>query len=304
MRTTEFKDSRIQGLKGNGNRRAPLNPRTFKALNPSRPAAFTIVELIVVITIIALLLALAVPGLSRMATEAKFSSTIQAINGTLTRAHYAALSDRTLVAVRFVAGAWDVDKDGQVSEAPDRQYAVTYQYACATEDRVTPTKVLYSERFERRKNSTAVELPPGMWVAPIEAYTPGALGEEVLKGPLGRFELDANNTNFMKADDFLVVFDPQTGVRLGPRSPDRQTWPRYSLLAPDLTAGQAVRESEQIRRHNFSGIVLYERDPLRALGATGPGIEKKRQDLLRRTGRPYFVHRFSGALVMGNQETK
>ena len=82
----------------------------------------------------------------------------------------------------------------------------------------------------------------------------------------------------------------------------RNTWPRFQMTATDLTTPASPRESADVERFNFSGIVIYRREPFLALDASASAED--RQDVLRRFGRPYFVHRYSGGLVMGTQETQ
>ena len=74
------------------------------------------------------------------------------------------------------------------------------------------------------------------------------------------------------------------------------------MTATDMTTPASPRESAQVERFNFSGIVIYKREPFLALGASASADD--RQDVLRRFGRPYFVHRYSGGLVMGTRDTQ
>ena len=96
---------------------------------------------------------------------------------------------------------------------------------------------------------------------------------------------------FLRSDDFLIVFDPNSGVR-GSGSISNPT--RFPLLGYNAVTKE---EDPNINRFNYGGIVLYRREVFDALGENASGAD--RQALLQRMGRPYYVRRFGGGLVMG-----
>ena len=285
-------------------------------------SAFTIIELIVVITVIALILAIAVPGMSAINLESRFSRATQTINGALTRAYFAALADVNMTAVRFLPGEWDFNETAEAQRAVGGQNMLTYSYvgtSAANPD--NPDNVLFGEYFQRREGSSSIQLPDDIGIAPVEALDTGTrqvvvnqgngdgmvsranLGRDfVLSGYRRDFTLDAAipSEDFLQADDFLIVFDPQTGVRSGVPTPMR-----VKAYVPSSYGGWAGgRETDRnqagdvfYRRYSFSGIVLYRREPFVSLGDD----PEARQNWLRANGRPYLVHRFSGGLVMGTQ---
>jgi type II secretory pathway pseudopilin PulG len=280
---------------------------------------FTIVELLVVIMVIVLILAIAVPGLSAIATQSRFSAATQEINGALTRAYYAALSDVNLTAVRFVPGSWDVDARAEAQRPTGRQHLVTYRYTgTSAADPTALDKVAFGEYFARREGYESLQLPEDVWVAPVEALEPDAgktmTGTRVLEGKPytqpGSFYLDPDpdKGNLLNADDFLIIFDPQTGLRrvTAPialkASIPAGKWDFGTFTKPveaDRWPPTSTDTEDRYRRYNFSGIVLYPREPFLALGVDATGTD--RQDWLRVHGRPYLVHRFGGGLVMGAQ---
>ena len=185
---------------------------------------------------VALVLAIAVPGLSAIATESRFSSATQSINGALTRAYYAALEDVNMTAVRFLPGEWNYDENAEKQRPAGRQHLLTYSYVgTSAADPTDVNMVRFGEYFQRRAGGTTVQLPDDVWVAPLEAvetgsrkvgnYTYNNFGEDfVLNGVRGQFRLDADPTvsgDFLHADDFLITFDPQTGVCAGRPAPAR-----------------------------------------------------------------------------------
>ena len=285
-----------------------------------RPSAFTIVELIVVITVVALILAIAIPGLSAIATESHFNSATQSVNGALTRAYYAALEDVNMTAVRFLPGEWNYDETAEAQRPPGRQHVLTYSYVATTAaDPSDVTKVRFGEYFQRREGGATLQLPDDVWIAPLESLETGTrkigtrtytnFGEDfVLNGDRGQFRLDADPTvsgDFLQADDFLITFDPQTGVCVGKPAPRRVK----AYVPEDCTEAGGAAGSETDRnqsgntfyqRYNFSGIVIYRRGPFVSLG-DGSEAAADRQDWLRANGRPYLLHRFGGGLVMGTQ---
>jgi type II secretory pathway pseudopilin PulG len=262
---------------------------------------FTIVELVVVVIIITLVLALVIPGLSAMATESRYSAATQTIRSAVTRAHVASQADRNMVALRFVPDEWDTQADAEQKPPQGRQHMVTYAYRTTTDVEVSGGfEVQYQERFERREDSKSVALPTDIWAAPVEALSrTTAVRNGVLEGTIGQFELDPTRTAFLPADDFLIVFDPQTGLQGAVRAASPNDWTRYPLLATDFTA-TPFRERPDVRRFNFAGVVLYRREPFTALGRDAAPDD--REPVLRRFGRPYFVHRSGGGLVTGLED--
>ncbi len=256
-----------------------------------RRRAFTIVELIVVVVVIALILGLALPGLSAMTNDARFSAALQSISGALNRARIESLADMNMTAVRFVRGDWDAEDGGKTATLRDRQHVVGFRYKLQSQDPSNASKVTFDERFERSPGSEAVILPADIWAAPVEALQPASVA--ILDGRIGSFSLmqPGEENDFLRSDDFLIVFDPNNGVR-GSGSISNPT--RFPLLGYNALTQE---EDSGIHRFNHAGIVLYRREAFAALGENASGAD--RQALLQRMGRPYYVRRFGGGLVMG-----
>jgi hypothetical protein len=131
----------------------------------------------------------------------------------------------------------------------------------------------------------------------------------VLRGNVGEFHLEALdqsgtvNPDFYNADDFLVIFDPHTGLMGGGRPT------AYGLRAYDPNTkterggdwnSTNQTWNEEFNRFAFTGLVIYPREQFAALPTDADGTD--RQDLLRRIGRVYYVNRHSGVLAAGEQE--
>ena len=294
-------------------------PPTGKLRGSTPPRrAFTVVELAVVIGIIVLLVALAVPAFNSMSVQSRHASAVQSINGILTRTHIAAIGERSMMAVRFGPAAWDLDQTAEGAADKNRQVAVTYRYMTSVEEPFNPGNVYYDERFVRREESQPIRLPSDVWVAPAEGllsqnlYGYSNFGADfVLRGNVGQFELEALdqsgavNAEFYNADDFLVVFDPHTGLMGGGR-PSAFGLRAYDPVNGVESAGNWRGANAnppwnpEFNRFAFTGLVIYPREPFVALGANADGTD--RQELLRRIGRAYYVNRHSGVLVAGEQE--
>lgn len=297
---------------------------------PALPAAFTVVELLVVISVIVLILALAMPNLSALHADTRFKTTTQTINAMLTRAYFLSLAEQTMTAVRFVPAEWDASTDETGRRG--RQRAVIYKYVASSDvERGDGSfQVQFEEYFQRVESIRAAELPIDVWVAPLEALSdqtvtiPGEgtieLGQNlVLSGRISdpsapaehNFTFDADRSSggtdadaFLNADDFLIVFDPQIGLRAGVRRayPLKAYVPGVDIETFwDDWNGNGLADSNEPRyqRYGFTGLVLYRREPFVALGSQADGDE--RQELLQREGRPYLAHPFSGGLLSAMQ---
>ncbi|MEW6197368.1 MAG: prepilin-type N-terminal cleavage/methylation domain-containing protein [Planctomycetota bacterium] len=268
-------------------------------------SAFTLVELIVVVTVIVLVLAIGIPALSAMNAEARLTSAQQTIQGATTRAYYMALAERTMTAVRFYPAEWDAaTKPGESQQG--RQRVAVYRWVGST---VAPSgaALRLNEYFARAGELESVTLPEDVWVAPIEAlavnqYRPPNYGANfVLTGQIGVFGYDppeppnSDPQGVLWADDFLIVCDPQAGVRTG--EPRKFPLRAYSPLDNYEVEPDPGQSGIRYNRYSAAGLVVYRREPFVALGSAAAGAQ--RQTLLRTSGRPYLVHRFSGGLLAG-----
>jgi type II secretory pathway pseudopilin PulG len=285
--------------------------------------AFTLVELIIVITVIVLILAIAIPGLSAMGAEARLTAAQQTIQGMTTQAYSLALANRAMTAVRFFPGEWDTVDPAQQRVPGGRQHLAIYSYVATSEQENPPGSgnfvIAFGEYFERAKDLSSAALPEDVWVAPLEALSaqgtiahtdgtldpPFPLGQNfVLDGTAGQFRFNADRAigdggDLLNADDFLIVNDPETGIRTSTPTPFRLRAYAPAPVAYDVD--QDPTTSNWYQRYSFSGVVTYRREPFMSLpgGAAAAGVD--RQNYLRDSGRPFMMHRFSGGLLPGMQ---
>ncbi len=281
-------------------------------------------------TVIVLVLALAVPGLSAMNAQARMTSAVQTVNGMMTRAYYLSVADTAMTAVRFLPAEWDVvDPTKQVAAGAQRVAVYKYVGSADRENSSGGFDVKYEEYFQRAEDIGSAELPADIWVAPLEALSqqpvtlngthqyPNFGQDFVLDGWIQdrtrrnehHFALDANRDahadSLLNADDFLVVFDPQMGLRGGvPEAHQLRAFdPRLrAVAATGETETAGARDGsgnviEPYRRYNFTGVVIYRRENFLTLGSEASGED--RQNMLIQTGRPYLAQRFGGGLLSG-----
>lgn len=304
-------------------RRNHPHMRQASGFAPRPRRAFTITELLVVISIIVLILAIGIPAFSSMSLESRFTQATEIANGVITRANIAALSDRSPTLVRFVPAEWDLDPNSDRTGLQGRQRAITYRYSFEPEDPYNLGTVKFiqtsngvetfsAETFRREESSQETLFPEDVWVAPAEALVDGpnntvqvpyGNSRHILNGTFGSadqsFFLDWNQNNaHLDSDDFTIAFDGQTGVKRGPVY--GQSAQTVRLWAEDPRSNAPTKQAE-LRRRAFTGLTFYRREPFVSFGNdTSAQVAKDRQDYLLRAGRPFFVSRVGGTLVRGS----
>ncbi len=149
----------------------PLSrPALSAAMRPRGARAFTLTELLVVISIIVIILSVAVPALSSISRQSRENASAQLLNVMVTRAFYTAIATRSQAAVRFVPGAWDFEESRDRQNPAGRQHMAIFRLASSTENPVSKGPQFY-ERFVRLEKSESVPLPENVWAAPIEALS-------------------------------------------------------------------------------------------------------------------------------------
>ena len=297
----------------------------------SRPFAFTVVELLVVIGIIILILAFGMPAFNAMAVQQRQNKALLLLSNTLVQTQVRSVSDQTFTAVRVLPAEWQFRSRNTLDEnIAGRQAISTYIYRQPTApDPDDPETIYFEERFEPIADGPTHLLPYDTWIAPQEALFTNTripdsdlgfalIGDKVLTGNIGEFVRNANarennSETLLDADDFLFVFDPRTGLY------PSLTYKPWLMLGFDPTEGvigedgrpvgrewvgprsnDRPKDREKFQRINFTGAVIYRREPFVATGkSAAPAL---RRDALERHGQTYFVDPHAGSLIAGSAE--
>ena len=267
-----------------------MNTVQIKPGKLPRRSAFTLVELLVVIGVIGLVLAIAVPSVTTMQAQLDRTATIQGIDSALMRAKYSAAAEGAYVALRFLPSAWagPSDEDGLSTDRDPRRMLIQAYTWTTTDGSFDPTEVDLVERFEPRSDFEEVLLPANYWVAPMEASldpdmmsgAEQALAESIVEGGLGSFQANpyqgTADSRVVIADDFLVVFDSDGELVPGPRIDlndanhtlrgNQQRYAPYRIYGyvPGDTDDPGWRDVDgndnPYARFNFGGVALYNRE--------------------------------------------
>jgi len=275
------------------------------------PRAFTIVEMIVVIAIIALVLVIGVPAFNSMAVQQRMSKARQLLNGTMTRARVLSANGQQ-VAVRICPAQWHLADESLAGVSAGRQVVSTFAFnALPGGDPTDVTSATPRDWFEPLADGPTHVLPPDTWVAPSVALrTDLNFNDPVrfpwgdpLQGTIGEFVIDADVDNyFFDADDFLIVFsDGELRSRV---TEDERCLKAYIPAEEVEAAGDpgswnayAGKYRTPFRRSNATGFVVYPREPFTALGDSAD--PDARRAVLKRFGKIYYVNRYTGSLVSG-----
>lgn len=317
----------------------PVDSRKANLYHFSRKA-FTAIELMVVMGIIILIIAIGVPAFNRISLQSRQTNAVQLMNSLFTRAYAEAIAGKTMTAVRLMPAAWDQDASQGNGTAPDLmrlQKAATYRWVTSYSDPNNSgsgnvSNARYDEHFERLIGGPEAILPTDTWAAPVEVLAdpnndpihrpPGATGNDTslstmtLNGRINTpvqpaFALDPNASGekFFDADDFLIIFDPQSGLvpnqiqqtwRMRAYDPDPNdgSWGGYGVETCGKWTGSGYNPVFQ--RFNYTGVVIYRREPLLTVGTTESASPDARRDAIRKFGQAYFVNRSGGTLQAGS----
>lgn len=161
-------------------------------------SAFTVIELMVVLFIIALILAMGIPAFKAISVDLNKSKTVALIESAMHSARLKSAYTNGVYAVR-VAPARFVYGD----EVGDGQVIVCYSWTCSHDNKINIQDVIYDEHLERDTTVAPVVLPPDIRVGQgLAMHDP-----KFNNGVLGAFNYDPDSAAFFRADDFLVAFE-------------------------------------------------------------------------------------------------
>lgn len=249
--------------------------------------SFTLTELLVVIAVIIIILMIAVPAFSTMALDAKMSSTLAQMQGSLRRLQV--VSRHSVSALRIMPSKWIVEDhfDGQSIMAYD--WTWTYDKGVIDPNGISPpSEIQFSEHLARRPGWPVFELPRGIGIAPLAVYDSPSL----LSGEIGRFEEDPTERDFLNADDFLIPL-LEGELFILPDNPlpihdynfeeenegfmRRYHFNTLGRLSPSGSSGS----------YQQRGFIIYQRKPVLELGKNASAED--RLFLIEKLGRRYSI---------------
>lgn len=286
----------------------------------ARTAGFTLVELLVVISVIGIILLITLPGLSGMLRQVRNDAAAKTVSSYISKAYFRAVADSNTTAVRIFPGAWDFSELAEINtQSVGRQHLALYSFRGDYRDASgliqPPNAGIYTEYFARISEEDSLVLPAEVWAAPAETVSTDAATNanspyrDALVGQRDFFAFSNEaNTNFLDADDFLLVFDPQDGLRGG--FPSSNLMKLFDARAnrptndPSEWLGRNPWNSanvERFLRKNYTGLAFYNRNDFATLdrAPTAPAAGDVRQQWLQQNATPLFVRRHGGGLVAG-----
>jgi len=258
------------------------------------PRAFTLIELVVVIAIIILLIAIAVPAVGPALVSNYRTQATAALNSCLATAQTYALSHTTDVGIR-IERAVELDNYGRMVK-PDGVNPKYLDYQQIRYVIFNKSPEFSREGFRYIKDSKITALPSAIWFAPTNFYTDDDDPTNDF-GPTDLLQLRKNDKNdnwldpdktigYYPFDTFYIVFS-STGML--------KTFPRENLFYIDETQQVESFHPPMIQspQDSATGVLLYERKKL----ANAPNGVANLFEFLQTNGSALYINRFLGTTV-------
>ncbi|NLX15147.1 MAG: prepilin-type N-terminal cleavage/methylation domain-containing protein [Phycisphaerales bacterium] len=254
----------------------------------SRRRGITLVELMVVIGIIALVAALALPAFGPMMQSKREAEFVNSLNGLFAMAQVSALGKRSHVALRFERAFETVEDTGLMISAGREANWLDHQQA-----RFLDFATSKEYAFIHDPESKVHALPPNVWVAP------GDFAERNLDDDSTDMwyepTLNNNTVRYSPFDTFYIVFNSNGELT---RKPADQCRYRDRTQAYPAAGDRIVQPMvDYPGRPTVTSLVLYDRRAFGQVAATSDA----RKDFLRQYGRPIYLNRYNAAAVEGRR---
>jgi len=282
--------------------RAPGNPSDFSlqpsaSRRPSRPA-FTLVELLVVIGIIILVLAIAVPAVGPMLASNEQAALVNTINGMLVKAQARASNERSGLRLERAYATNDqglmVDRDGDTPDdgaAFDGPIWLDHQQVRI----VTYNPHGNDFAFRQAKGTEPFPLPEGAWVAPSYVLDPAIMPSLAEDDLTYRYDPGVSWRELNRMDTFYVMFENGGELISAPGSLNTYLDARqHEDALVRVFSGNPTDPNGSVWPPSTLSLLVYDRSEFNEID---PDDSVGRRAYLAANARPIYINRATGALI-------
>jgi prepilin-type N-terminal cleavage/methylation domain-containing protein len=291
-----------------------------------RRAAFTLVEMIVVVAIILVVLGITLPALTSLWDERKLAEAQNVVQGLLMTTHARAMQDEAGLfffvddtGMQRIVPLERVEPEdlGEASVLADQLIQVFEitpgrDYALPVPMRAVPRYVVDEEDSEREwEGFDAVELANNSFANPPNEANVAQTHRNYFAMLYSGGELvDLRDVLIQDADENQDGIGDITGLRVGKDADDPEVKEYWSYDADDeerksldsegrnRTVPRLITDEDDvaINFRSVDGLLVYD-DSL--FNEAGAGASAQKRDFLLRTAQPFYVNRFTGVVIRG-----
>ena len=262
--------------------------------------AFTLIELMVVASIIILVAAVAIPAIGPMMASNQMSEAVGTLNGLLTTAQTAAVAKGTPVGIR-IERAFEIGPHGHMRKPGgvpiwlDHQQARIVDFAGGRDTQVA---------FTHDPNSKVHVLPKRAWLAPGYGLVASLAEGDLIHDP---HDIDEVAVNYNRFETFYIVFNKDGELIRFPWDyiyyADRtQRYPKDIDGDGDL---DSVSPRVDHPDNSARSVLVYERKKWDGINPNDPGSQGQpggaRYDFLRQEARVLNINRATGSITGSSQ---